>query len=409
MNAPVIAKDAFCAERVGVARLAKMSFDGVNLRPLWHELMEQTTDDASGAGVGLDLSIIAQLLGDKATGLAIQDEVLGYQRLYRSPCSAARPRLRLLALAAATDIGGNTPVEFLLEGSEIELVTLYVVPGTPLPPIPEHDVAMVVVCDSFETRATLAEIERLVAQWPRPLINLPRRLAALDRDRLYPLVKDVPGLAIPMTARVKRVELAALAQGRLALNDLLSDGVYPLVVRPVDSHAGFGLDKVDDHLALLAYLAQRPEENFFVSRFVDYSDEDGLFRKYRVVAVDGKTYACHMAIADQWKIWYLNTDMTTNPALRAEEAAFMTKFDDDFGRRHGAALREMFARVGLDYLTVDCAETRQGQLLVFEADSAAIVHNMDPPQIFPYKPPQMHKIFAAFQEMIVRCAQSRGA
>src|SRR5215472_10556527 len=112
MNAPVIARDAFCAERIGVARLAKMSYDGVNLRPLWHQLMEKTTDEPSGAGIGLDLSIIAQLLGDKATGLAIQDEVLAYQRLYRSPCSAAKPKLRLLALAAATDIGGNTPVEF---------------------------------------------------------------------------------------------------------------------------------------------------------------------------------------------------------------------------------------------------------------------------------------------------------
>jgi hypothetical protein len=181
------------------------------------------------------------------------------------------------------------------------------------------------------------------------------------------------------------------------------------VVRPVDSHAGFGLDKVDDHLALIAYLAQRPEENFFVSRFVDYSDADGLFRKYRVVAVDGKSFACHMAIADQWKIWYLNTDMTTNPALRAEEAAFMAKFDEEFGRRHERALAEMFARTGLDYLTVDCAETRAGELLVFEVDSAAIVHNMDPPQIFPYKPPQMHKIFAAFQEMVTRRAHSRGA
>lgn len=409
MNAPVIAKDVFCAERIGVARLTKMAFEGVNLRPLWHELMEKTTDDAKGAGTGLDLSIIAQLLGDKATGLAIQDEVLGYQRLYRSPCSVAKPKLRLLAIAAATDIGGNTPVEFLLEGSGIELVTLYVVPGAPLPPIPEHDVAMVVVCDSHDTRATLAEIERVVAQWPRPVINQPRRLAELDRDRLYPLIKDVPGLAIPMTARMKRVELTALAQGRIALKDVLKDGGYPLVVRPVDSHAGFGLDKVDDHIALLAYLAQRPEENFFVSRFVDYSDADGLFRKYRVVTVDGKALACHMAIADQWKIWYLNTDMTTNPALRAEEAAFMEKFDHEFGAKHAGALKEMVARIGLEYLTIDCAETRLGELLVFEADSAAIVHNMDPPQIFPYKPPQMHKIFAAFQEMIVRHARSRGA
>ena len=409
MNAHAItlSKDALLAERIGVARLTKMSFDGVNLRPLWHQLMEQTTDDAAGAGIGLDLSIIAQLLGDKATGLAIQNEVLGYQRVYRSPCAAKAPKLRLLALAAATDIGGNTPVEFLLEGSDIELVTLYVVPGTALPPVPEHDVAMVVVCDAVETRATLAEIDRLLAHWPRPVINLPKRLAALDRDRLFPLIQDIKGLVIPMTARLSRVEMMAVAQGKIALKDVLADGAFPLVVRPVDSHAGFGLDKVDDSIALLAYLSQRPEEKFFLSRFVDYSDADGLFRKYRIVTIDGRAFACHMAIADQWKIWYLNTDMTTNPKLRAEEAAFMAGFDAGFARRHARAIEELFARVGLEYLTIDCAETKAGELLVFEADSAAIVHNMDPPQIFPYKPPQMRKIFEAFQEMIVRHA--RGA
>ena len=44
-------------------------------------------------------------------------------------------KLRVLALAAQMDIGGNTPIEFLLEGSDVELITLYVVPGLPSGPI----------------------------------------------------------------------------------------------------------------------------------------------------------------------------------------------------------------------------------------------------------------------------------
>ena len=72
--------------------------------------------------------MIAQLLGDKQTGLAIQEEILASHRLFRSPCAADKPRLRVLALAAATDMGSNTPIEFLLENSGIELMTLYVMP-----------------------------------------------------------------------------------------------------------------------------------------------------------------------------------------------------------------------------------------------------------------------------------------
>jgi hypothetical protein len=64
----------------------------------------------------------------------------------------------------------------------------------------------------------------------------------------------------------------------------------------------------------------------------------------------------------------------------------------------------MADRVGLDYFTVDCAENKAGELLIFEADNTAVVHNMDSPEMFPYKGPQMRKIFDAFAGMLSRRA-----
>src|SRR6202521_4266605 len=133
------------AERIGFARLTTMAFEGADLRPLRDQLIGRLADGTAEAGEGLDLSLIAQLLGDKQTGMAIQAEVLAFHQLYRSPCSSQQPKLRVLALAAAIDMGGNTPIEFLLEGSAIELQTLYVVAGIELPvPLPDHDVAIVI-------------------------------------------------------------------------------------------------------------------------------------------------------------------------------------------------------------------------------------------------------------------------
>jgi hypothetical protein len=65
----------------------------------------------------------------------------------------------------------------------------------------------------------------------------------------------------------------------------------------------------------------------------------------------------------------------------------------------------MAERVGLDYFTIDCAENKRGELLVFEADNTAVVHNMDSPEVFPYKPPQMRAIFQAFAAMLYRRAR----
>jgi hypothetical protein len=65
----------------------------------------------------------------------------------------------------------------------------------------------------------------------------------------------------------------------------------------------------------------------------------------------------------------------------------------------------MIERIGLDYFTVDCAENRRGELLIFEADNTAVVHNMDSPELFPYKAPQMCLIFEAFAAMLSRRAR----
>ncbi|MCG2630340.1 hypothetical protein L6654_27290 [Bradyrhizobium sp. WYCCWR 13023] len=395
------------ADRIGFAHLTRQAFEGVDLHPLREHLLARIAEGTAQAGEGLDLSLIAQLMGEKEAGLVIQSEVLSFHQLFRTPTAAPKPGLRVLALAADIDMGGNTPIEFLLEGSDIELLTLYVTKATGLPEtLPEHDVAIVVASDSEECREALALIEKAAPRWPRPLLNRPELIGNLDRDKLFRLLADIPGLDIPVTAHATRAQLSALAEGRIACTEITDELHFPMIARPRGTHAGVGLAKLDDSAALAAYLAERREQDFFVARFVNYASPDGFYRKIRLTMVDGKPYACHMAIADRWDIWYLNAYMAFNEEKRAEEAIFMQDFDRAFAARHRRALDEMSRRVGLDYFIVDCAENQDGELLVFEADNTAVVHNMDSPVVFPYKPPQMRKIFAAFTAMLSRHAKA---
>ncbi len=158
---------AECADRIGMAKLAKLAFDGHDLRPKWTELVARLLNGTADAGEGIDASLIAQLLGDKQAGLSIQQEVLLSHRLFRTPCVAKQPRLRVLALAAATDMGSNMPIEFLLEESGIELMVLYVIPEAELPsPLPDHDIAIVIASDSEDCRHALAKIDAALPDWP---------------------------------------------------------------------------------------------------------------------------------------------------------------------------------------------------------------------------------------------------
>src|SRR3981189_625967 len=393
-------------DRMGFAQLTTMAFGGTRISPLRDELFAKVAGGTAGAGDGLDLSLITQLLGDKQMGLAIQAEVLAFHQLFRSPCLSEKPQLRVLALAAAIDMGGNTPIEFLLEESGIELLTLYVIAGVELPvPLPDHDVAIVIASDSEECRDALRIIDQAAARWPRPMLNPPRLVGNLDRDKLHRLISGIEGLDIPATTGVTSAQLSDAARSNLSLADIAAELRFPIIVRPRGSHAGVGLAKLDDCAAIDRYLAERVEQEFFVSRFVDYANEDGLFRKYRIVVVDGQPYACHMAIADRWDIWYLNAGMADNAAKRLEEETFMRNFDSEFAARHQGALAAMIDRVGLDYFTIDCAENKRGELLIFDAANTALGPHMGSPELFPYKPPQMRAIFEAFAAMLFRHAR----
>jgi len=387
---------------MGLARLMTMAFQGVDLTPLAHELIARASSNEADAHALMDLSTVLQLQGIREVGLATQAQAQKGQSLYELP-AALSPVLRLLALMAPGDLMTNAPLPFLIERSDIALSMLYLQPGEPLPsPLPAHDVAFVAISESDPTHGLLQQLAAVLQQWPRPVLNRPEHIVRTARSQAYALLRNAPDICMPMTARAPRDSLQRLSCGQLGLSALLSDGVYPLIIRPVDSHAGHDLQKVDTPAAVAEYLATTAGAEFYISRFVDYSGEDGLYRKYRIVLIDGKPYAGHMGISEHWMIHYLNAGMTDSPRKRAEEQAFMEHFEHDFAVRHALALRSIAERFELPYLVVDCAETTQGELLVFEVDPSAVVHSMDPVEMFPYKVPAMQKVFTAFRALLLR-------
>jgi hypothetical protein len=386
-----------------LARLFKTAFDGGDLKPLRDQLIAQLHSGPDNTAAALiSLCTVEQLLGDQASGLARQAAALNLHRLYRSSWPASPNALRVLAFKSAGEFSTNTPIEFLLEGSDVVLYSLYVVPGQPLPQAPDHDIAINTVGESDPDRLVMQEIERQIPTWPCPVLNRPDRAIQLSRDGMYDLLRAVPGLVMPPTVRMDRADFEKLGGGLLPGGQFHGYPTFPLIARPIGSHAGRGLVKLDSAGAVDAYLAGQGEGGFFLSPYIDYRSADGQYRKYRVIWVDGRPYPCHMAIADQWKVWYYNAGMVDSLAKRAEEEQFMSAFDEGFAHRHAAALAAMVDRFGLEYVGIDCAELPDGRLIVFEGDISLVVHDMDPPDLYPYKSPPTQKLFAAFYDMLKR-------
>jgi len=387
---------------IGLPTLAKMAFDGIDLAPVWNDLVHGLTDTPEDAAALLDLSTIAMLQERREDRIALQSLALALRRTYRqAPVSSTTAPLRVLAFMAPGDFMANLPIEFLLANSSAQLDMMYVVPGMPLPSsIPDHDVALVAVAESDENQPVLREISEIVSSWPVPVVNRPDRIARLTRNGTWDLLKSAPGVVMPINVRVDRADLIRIAAGEAAVEEWLRGPGFPIIVRPTNSHAGGGLSKVDGHTAISSYLEKRPENDFYIAPFIDYRSADGLFRKYRVALIEGRPYACHMAISSHWMIHYLNAGMSGSPAKRSEEAHFMASFDRDFSVRHATAFSAIAELADLEYLPFDCGETQDGRLLIFESGTNMIVHSMDPPDLFPYKQAQMEKVFTAFQAML---------
>lgn len=390
---------------IGLAKLMRMAYSGCDLAPLGTQLIERAETDTSGHAL-MDLSTVLQLRGNRDLALTMQAQAIETRQIYSPPTATGQVNIRLLAIMGAGDLMANTPVEFLLEDSDVALDIVYVTQDLPLPAdLPDHDVLFVAIAQSDQNMPLLKQIDAAIASWPRPVLNRPDRIALMSRNEACSLLKSAPGVEMPITVRIARQPLVQIAAEQLSLTDILADSEFPIIIRPVDSHAGKDLDKIEDLESLISYLQNMPNSEFYISRFVDYRGQDGLFRKYRIVLIDGKPFVCHVGISEHWMIHYLNAGMSESAEKRAEEERFMLDFDSHFACKHAEAFRAINERVGLDYLGIDCGETADGKLLIFEIDSCMIIHAIDPVDVFPYKQPQMNKVFSAFRQMLLDAMQ----
>lgn len=389
---------------LGLAPFLRMSIAGIDFTAQTQEMIalaEQNPDDAM---LWMNLSTAMMSLKHEDIGLTIQEQALAQQRIYLRPAAHQPARVRLLMLVVPGNLSANVPLDCLLENSDVDLIYYFVETQGADPlywPVPEHDVAMVAIGASDDTRELITRLEDALDGWSKPVINAPQYVFSSERNTASLLLQNAPGLQISPALYVTRATLDSVASGRAALADAVADHHFPIILRPIGTHGGHGLQKLDSPADVAAYLAEMHEPEFFLSQFVDYSNDDGQFRKYRIVLIDGEPYACHMGISSHWMIHYVNAGMYEDAAKRAEEAVFLNTFAE-FAQRHRAALDAIYQRTGLDYLGIDCAETRDGKFLVFEIDPAMVIHAMDDEVLFPNKQFHMRKVTEALHSLLVK-------
>jgi len=345
--------------------------------------------DAGILDAHLGIYEVAQILRRPELALAHQAAAIALAPVQSTPASLHED-YALLVPCVAGPYTANTPADLLFDPARVTLHRWYVDPAGAVPPLPPYDAVFVAIGESDEAAPQLAALEAFAADSERPVLNRPQQIRRLGRIPLAQTFAGAEHCRVVATSRIDRTRYAA-------------DGFpVPHIVRPVGSHGGHGLGRIDDDAERTAYLATVDAPELFVAPFIDYRSADGYFRKYRIVFVDGEPFPFHLAISPRWMVHYYNAPMAEHAWMRDEEHAFLARIDTVFAGELDEALRETARLLALDYVGIDCAIDRDGKLLIFEADNALIIHLLDDPALFGYKHAYVPRILTALDALVRR-------
>lgn len=310
-------------------------------------------------------------LGAVLADLGHEDEAWEQRRLgHAGHVLLTRPALRndhpsrVLKLLSAA--GGNIPLDQVLTPFLFEVSELIVEFADRLPPLGDYDVVINAIGDADRCERGLRAATALLDREQVPVLNSPERVRPTGRDSLAGRLGNIDGVRTP---RVRLLPRALFQEGQAAAILAEEGWNCPLLLRARGHHTGRHFLRLETFDAVNAMGATLPGDQLLAIEWLDSSDADGIFRKYRMMLIGGAIYPLHLAISHNWKVHYFSSDMAGSEAFRAEELRYLSDPATAIGERAMAALKRIGEALGLDYAGVDFAIGANGEVLVFEANA----------------------------------------
>ena len=336
--------------------------------------------------------------GDQAGAQADYARAAAVQPLVKRAADRSPPAFSAILLCAP--VAANTPIDYLTGRSAYETHILLLFAEA------RYDVELIrrsgqilvnLISDADQAGDLLPVAAKLVDRIGLPVINHPDRVGATTREAVAARLAPLDGCRVPRTLRWRATDDGS-PDGLEAGLDL----TFPLLARPVGTHGGDEFEKVGDAAALAAFIARHPGTDHYLIEYVDYASTDGYFRKVRFFFVGEAILPYHLAIGRDWKVHHATTDMTDHGWMRDEEEAFLDDPARMFTTHNTASLRAIRATMALDFLGIDCALDRNGDVVVFEVNTSMLLHGCN--EAFAYKTPHVRAIKRAFDALLAERA-----
>ena len=318
-----------------------------------------------------------------------------------APYRGAVEPVRVLLLSSAC--GGNIPIKHLLDDRVFEVATLIAESYPGASALPPHGVVLNAIGEADRCERALNIIETALGRGEAAIVNHPAAVRATGRVENAQRLSAIPGVVTPRIVRVARKELTA-PDGPALLAAL--DFEWPVLLRSPGYHTGEHFTLVE-HAARLHQAAQAlPGPDLLAISYIDTRRDDGTWRKYRVMFVDGRPYPLHLAISNHWKVHYFSAAMADRVDYREEERAFLEDMPGVLGADVMEVLRRIAEVLGLDYGGIDFALDPEGRVVVFEANATMVITPVDDDERWTYRRAALTRVADAVRAMLVERAQA---
>ena len=222
------------------------------------------------------------------------------------------------------------------------------------------------ISDADTHQQSLSRCMAFCKQQGVPVINKPEAIINTRRDQVAEVLSDIEGLTLPKTVRfIPKTPTDVREQYEANFSG-------SVLLRQAGLHGGTTLTRIDsvDEVEQALYAFALDGRPYYMSAFEDYSDEQGLYRKYRVVVVDGTPYLRHMLVDEHWMVHRTARQfMAKHPELIEEERHLVTNFHKELAPKISHLTEQIAEKLKLDYFGIDCHIDKNGNMLVFEANA----------------------------------------
>jgi tetratricopeptide (TPR) repeat protein len=315
---------------------------------------------------------------------------------YRGPGEPVRVLLLMSVL------GGNVPLQHVLDAHVFQWAELHVETHRAGAALPPHALVFNAIGDADRCAGALEVADAIASTSGARLLNAPARVRETGRVENARRLGALDDVVAPRIARYRRDELAAADAAAVLARDGFA---WPVLVRSPGYHTGEHFTRAADLTSLRAAIADFPGDELLAIEYLHTPAPDGTFRKYRVLAIDGRLYPLHLAIGREWKVHYFSAAMEAHAAFREEEHRFLADMHGVLGSRAITALKRIASTLGLAYCGIDFALDGDGRVVLYEANATMVILPAPPGEQWDYRRPAIDAALQAARALLLRSAR----